>query len=62
MFTVDISPNPIQIGIGSGGSGGGGSPDTPRNFIKLIDHATNEVKYAYVYNGYLYISDEAPES
>lgn len=59
-YNVDISPNPIQISIGSGGNNGG-SPDTPKNYIQLVDQTTGDIRYAYVDNGILYITDQTPE-
>lgn len=58
-FTVDISPNPIRISMGSG-SGGGGSSDMPKSYVRLIDHLTGDIRYVYVSNGVLYISDSPP--
>ena len=60
-YNVDISPNPIQIGMGSGGNNAG-SPDTPRNYIRLVDRTTGDICYAYVDNGILYVTDQTPES
>ena len=59
MYDVDISPNPIEISIDNFG-GGGGSSDLPVRFIRFKDVATDQIRYVYVENGILYISDTQP--